>query len=218
MPALSRVLAAFALLAGIFVVDSVEVALGIPNTADIRVADLVAKLWVPALEPLFQGIALLGGMEIASLVGLGLFVHLRRRGLRSESLAVAILPLAVLVEAIYKKLVHHPGPASFGHHDGPSLTVLVENAIGGLGNSFPSGHMMRTVFVYGLLAFVVRRLAPPGLARRLVIPAAAVMISLMAFDRLYLEVHWESDVVGGLLLGATALAAAVAWLERPVAP
>lgn len=218
MPALSRVLAAFALLAGIFVVDSVEVALGIPNTADIRVADLVAKLWVPALEPLFQGIAVLGGMEITSLVGLGLFVHLRRRGLRSESLAVAILPLAVLVEVIYKKLVHHPAPASFRHHDGPSLTVLVENAIGGLGNSFPSGHMMRTVFVYGLLAFVVHRLAPPGLARRLVIPAAAVMISLMAFDRLYLEVHWESDVVGGLLLGATALAAAVAWLERPVAP
>jgi membrane-associated phospholipid phosphatase len=36
---------------------------------------------------------------------------------------------------------------------------------------------------------------------------------LEAFDRLYLEVHWESDVIGGLLLGATFLAAAISWIE-----
>jgi undecaprenyl-diphosphatase len=44
------------------------------------------------------------------------------------------------------------------------------------------------------------------------------MIATMAFDRLYLGVHWESDVVGGLLVGGLALAAAVAWLDRPRVP
>jgi undecaprenyl-diphosphatase len=44
------------------------------------------------------------------------------------------------------------------------------------------------------------------------------MIAAMSFDRLYLAVHWESDVVGGLLMGGLALAAAVAWLDRPRAP
>ena len=40
----------------------------------------------------------------------------------------------------------------------------------------------------------------------------------MAFDRLYLDVHWESDVIGGLLLGAIALVAATVWLDRPERP
>jgi undecaprenyl-diphosphatase len=53
------------------------------------------------------------------------------------------------------------------------------------------------------------------LVRKLAIPAAAVIISLVALDRLYLGVHWTSDVIGGLLLGGVALAAAVVWLDRP---
>ena len=73
--------------------------------------------------------------------------------------------------------------------------------------------MLRAVLVYGLLAFVVHRLAPPGPVRRLAIPAAVVVIAAEAFDRMYLGVHWQSDVLGGLLLGGLALAAAIAWLD-----
>ena len=78
-----------------------------------------------------------------------------------------------------------------------------------------SGHTVRAVLVYGLLAFVIYRLAPPGLRKTLAIPAGAVIISVVALDRLYLGVHWTSDVVGGLLLGGLALAAAIAWLDQP---
>ena len=62
---------------------------------------------------------------------------------------------------------------------------------------------------------VIHRLAPRGLARKLAIPAAAVIISLVALDRLYLGVHWTSDVIGGLLLGGIALTAAIVWLDKP---
>jgi undecaprenyl-diphosphatase len=52
--------------------------------------------------------------------------------------------------------------------------------------------------------------------RALAIPVAIAVIILVAFDRLYLDVHWESDVVGGLLLGAIALLAGTVWLDRPI--
>src|SRR5712692_10088660 len=87
---------------------------------------------------------------------------------------------------------------------------------GPLANSFPSGHMVRAVIAYGLIAFVVQRLAPWPLARSLAIPVATAIIVLIAFDRLYLDVHWESDVVGGVLLGAIGLVAGTVWLDRPI--
>jgi membrane-associated phospholipid phosphatase len=44
---------------------------------------------------------------------------------------------------------------------------------------------------------------------------AIAIIVLMVVDRLYLDVHWESDIIGGLLLGGIALLAATVWLDRP---
>jgi undecaprenyl-diphosphatase len=78
--------------------------------------------------------------------------------------------------------------------------------------------MVRAVVVYGLIAFVVRRLAPSPAARALAIPIMVVLILVEAFDRLYLDVHWESDVIGGVLLGAIALVSATIWLDRPRVP
>ena len=50
---------------------------------------------------------------------------------------------------------------------------------------------------------------------RAAIAAAVLLIAAESFDRLYLNVHWESDVIGGLLLGGVALAGAIIWLDRP---
>jgi membrane-associated phospholipid phosphatase len=124
---------------------------------------------------------------------------------------------AQVFEVLYKANLHHPGPPrTVAHADGPSITDLVAGS-GPLANSFPSGHMVRAVIAYGLIAFVVQRLAPWPLARTLAIPIATALIVLLAFDRVYLNVHWESDVIGGVLLGAIGLLAGTIWLDRPLA-
>ena len=122
------------------------------------------------------------------------------------------MPLASIVELIYKHTIYHPAPYYLAHPDGPSISTLLEGPTH-TEWSFPSGHVTRSLVIYGLLAFVVSRLAGSPLARRLAFPVALLLVLLDAFDRLYLEVHWESDVIGGLLLGATFLAAAISWLE-----
>ena len=82
--------------------------------------------------------------------------------------------------------------------DRPDLSRMVD----GTGFSFPSGHVMAAVALWGLLPVVV------GLyTRRRALWWASVAVSgtiivLVAASRVYLGVHWFSDAVAGLLLGS----------------
>jgi membrane-associated phospholipid phosphatase len=213
MPAVRRYAVTAGILAVAYVGFSVAVAAGVLHRFDLEVASSFATIYVPALLPVFRIIALLGGVELTGLLGLGLFIYLWRQGYRLGAFAVAALPLASAVELVYKHTINHPAPPrSISHPDGPSISSLLEK-VGGTEWSFPSGHMSRSMVIYGLLAFVVIRLANRPVLRRLALPVVLALIVLESFDRLYLEVHWESDVIGGLLLGATFLAASISWLE-----
>lgn len=212
-PGVRSLAGVLAVLAGLFVALSFAVAAGQLRGADVAVSSSLARAWQPGLMPLWQGIALFGGTEATGLVCLGIFIYLWRHGYRIGSLAVGAWFGTLVVELIYKRFFVHPGPpASISHPDGPSLTDLFDSSLH-LQASFPSGHMTRTVVAYGLLAFLVSRLAASSVTRRVVTVAVAALLVIMAFDRVYLEVHWVSDVLGGLLLGFIGLAVAVTWLE-----
>jgi membrane-associated phospholipid phosphatase len=216
LPAVSLTsrLVAIVVLSIAFVAMTMAIAAGTFTVLDHQVAEATHSVWQESLHRLFQLIAELGSLEFTSILMLALFVYLWRGGFGADAFAVGAFAGAVVLEVVYKTFLFHPGPPrSLSHSDGPSLTDLFGS--GGVGNSFPSGHMVRVVVAYGLLAFVIRRLAPSRAVRMLAIPGAIAVILLVAFDRLYLDVHWESDVIGGVLLGGIALVAATVWLDRP---
>ncbi|MBO0707420.1 MAG: phosphatase PAP2 family protein [Candidatus Dormibacteraeota bacterium] len=215
IPAARRAVAVCGVLALVFVLQSILVATGQTDLADIHTAAGMERIWVPALGHVSQGIAVLGGLEATTLVILVLLVVLWRTGLRREAWGLLAFPLVLGIELLYKHVIgQNPPHAPYVHPDGPSLTMLLpgHTTLQG-GYSFPSGHVVRAVVAYGLAAFIVRRLAPAGWWQAWAIPAAAVVVALVAFDRLYLGVHWQSDVLGGLLLGGVGLSAAIVWLE-----
>jgi membrane-associated phospholipid phosphatase len=214
--AVARALILLALLGLGFAVYTQLVATGAVGALDQEVARGLAAAWRPTLGPVAQVVAVLGGAEVTVLLATGLAALLWRQGFRVEAAALLAFPIVQVLEVVYKWSLRHPAPpAPFEHPDGPSLVTMLHGGTLTFNGSYPSGHMMRTVLIYGLGAFVVRRLASPGWARTLAAPSAAVVVGLMALDRVYLGVHWQSDVVGGLLLGGAALAAAIAWLDRP---
>jgi undecaprenyl-diphosphatase len=207
-------LIAIVVLSVAFVAMTIAITAGLFTSLDHQVAEATHSIWDESLHGLFQAIAELGGVELTGILMLALGLYLWRGGFGADSLVVLAFAGAVGLELVYKNLFFHPGPPwSLSHPDGPSLTEVVPGS--GLGNSFPSGHMVRAVVAYGLLAFVIRRLAPSRAVRWLAMPVAIAIIVLLGFDRLYLDVHWESDVIGGLLLGGIALLAATVWLDRP---
>lgn len=188
---------------------------GVFNSLDLQVAQAMHQIWQPSLHPLFQAIAELGGFEVTTVLMIGLTYYIWRSGFGSDALVFVVFIAAQAFEAFYKLNLHHPQPPrSLAESDGPSVTELFTSATA-VGNSFPSGHMVRAVIAYGLVAFVIRRLSPSPAVRALAAGGAIAIILVLAFDRLYLDVHWESDVIGGLVLGAIALLAGTVWLDRP---
>jgi membrane-associated phospholipid phosphatase len=73
------------------------------------------------------------------------------------------------------------------------------------GFSFPSGHAMVSLSVYGALAFVIAASAGSRRAQLLVVISATVLVLAIGFSRVYLGVHYASDVLA-------AYSAGLAWL------
>jgi membrane-associated phospholipid phosphatase len=80
--------------------------------------------------------------------------------------------------------------------------------------SFPSGHAMGSTIGYGMLAYVLIMLWPPARRRRWpIIGVAVLIVGLVGFSRVYLGVHYPSDVLGGYAAGLAWVALCIAALR-----
>lgn len=79
--------------------------------------------------------------------------------------------------------------------------------------SFPSGHATTAMALYGLLAYFLYRHYYAHARRKLFLWLAAVLILAIGFSRIYLGVHYLSDVLAGFLLGALWLLVGISVVE-----
>jgi undecaprenyl-diphosphatase len=117
---------------------------------------------------------------------------------RCPRLAVAIVVIALarpLAEWALKELVSRDRPTG-------------DRLVGGLGYSFPSGHPMAAAASWGVLPLVVALHSKRRLLWWSVAIAVWVLAVLVAISRVWLGVHWTSDVIAGLLLAVLGVAGA----------
>ena len=79
--------------------------------------------------------------------------------------------------------------------------------------SFPSGHAMGSFITFGALAYIALRQPWPWVAKSAALAAALTMIVLVGLSRVYLGVHWTSDIAGGWSAGAVWLTSAMVAFE-----
>lgn len=206
MPALTRrtALTLLGLTTALFAACTAVTAAGLLTGLDHAVAADVARTRDAAADVGLSIVALTASVPISvGWLAVLAAVSVDRPGwrLRVAVLAAAVLAATVL-EVVLKRVVDQPGPS-------PSRTVIVfafgaEVAESG---SYPSGHMIR-----GMSLAVGTALLVPG-RRAAALAVAALYTAVIAWSRVYLNEHWTSDVLGGLLVG---LAASVAVAAVPV--
>jgi membrane-associated phospholipid phosphatase len=136
----------------------------------------------------------------ATIISALIYLILFRAALRWEAVMVLIAALlSAGINLLVKDLIQRPRPA-------PDLV----NVFATLDSySFPSGHVMYYLGVYGFLGFLAFIMLKPSIQRSLLLGLCGILISLAGVSRIYLGQHWASDVLGSYLLGSLTLAAVV---------
>lgn len=142
------------------------------------------------LTPIMQSISDLAHPVV--LVVMLLVIEVFAPGRRPGLCAAVNLVLATLLNLLLKTLIQRPRPEGY--------RLVAES-----GFSFPSGHSMVAMAFYGLLIWMVWRYEKDSLVRRLGVIGFGLVIVLVGLSRIYLGVHYASDVLAGFC-------ASIAWL------
>ena len=154
-----------------------------------RVGQLVIQQRSPQLTTLFMTVTQLGSIALTTgLTTLIAVILISQRQWRWASvILINVAVFAGLITALIKNWVQNPRPQ-------PQL--LPET-----GYSFPSGHSMVAVLLYGTLILMGQHFVQKRWWRYLMITILALIICLIPISRVYLNVHYLSDVLAGLSLG-----------------
>ena len=162
---------------------------------DLTVSTAIQSLNEPWLTWLMVAISLPGFAPwswVCPVVLIGGFLLVR---LRREALFLALTPGASLISGLTKMVVERPRPPADAVHVFARL----------LDYSYPSGHVVAYVSLYGFAFFLFFALFRPAWWRRLALIVFGLLLTLVGVSRIYLGQHWASDVLGGYALGTAYL-------------
>jgi undecaprenyl-diphosphatase len=186
----------------IFVTIAGEVREGRTQAFDVAVLRYIETHHSPFLDNAAIEITFLGtGLIVMTIVLVsGMFLWLTKHKHSALLLIVATMG-SILVNNLLKMGFDRPRPQVFewGQHT--------------VSSSFPSGHAMSAATVYMTVAYLAARLQRRHISRVLTLIAATIVVVLIAVSRLYLGVHYPSDVAAGVLIGIGWAALCMAMLE-----
>ena len=172
--------------------ESVLLALRTPGDP----ADPLGPEWV---EEVARDITALGGVAVLVLFGLGTLGYLLiARSGRAALFAVIAIVGGWLLSSLLKASYERPRPDLVPHE------AIVYTA------SFPSGHAMMSAITYLTLAALLSRTEPRWRLKAYLLLTAIVIAILVGISRVYLGVHWPTDVLAGWAVGAAW--ASLCWL------
>ena len=152
---------------------------------DTKVYSFIASnIMNDGLTPILKVITELGGVAFTILAGVLIFMFCKK----IRWFVTFDLVGVTLVNQAIKHIVRRPRP---------NVLRLVEES----GYSFPSGHSMVSMAFYGIIIYLVYKNVNNKYLKWLLITLLSLLILSIGFSRIYVGVHYFTDVIGGFLLG-----------------
>lgn len=178
-----------------------SIVLSLRNPIDL--ADPIGPLW---LEEVGRDLTALGGVAMLTILTVGVVIFLFLQGTTRAAYFVTIAVVGgVLLGTLLKSFFARPRPELVPH------LSYVYTA------SFPSGHSLNAAVVYLALGVLLARLQKQRILKIYIMCVAACVTIAVGVSRVYLGVHWPTDVLAGWTAGAVwALIcwSVMWWLQR----
>lgn len=151
------------------------------------------------VTPIAKFITNFGGAIFLSIATVMLFLLIKNKkiGLSIISNIVVI----TILNQLLKRILQRPRPTEFR---------IVEET----GYSFPSGHSMVSMAFYGYLIYLIYRYIKNKYVKWTLITILSILICLIGISRIYLGVHYTSDVLGGFLLSISYLVIYISSIKK----
>lgn len=179
---------------------------------DERVFTLI-KPWVSPLHTsIMQVITFIGSQNFllpANLLLIGFYLFFRKN--RSRAYKIATISISSVVVMFLMKF--------FLQRERPLVPLIAKVH----GYSFPSGHTFTSVTFYGIIAYIIYKNVKHSFLKWLLIILCIILILLVGYSRVYLRLHYASDVIAAFCLGLIWLVLAKWFLvhadkSNPVSP
>lgn len=160
--------------------------------------DLNFTLFIQRYDPfwfdtLMRLVSFMGNVKTVVVLVFLLAVYGYRIGKRHAPLMLIVSSLGgLIISYLLKVLVARPRPD-------PQLIHQIGEFV--KSDSFPSGHVLGAVSLYGFLLYIVFTQLKRNYVSQVVMGICILVILLMGFSRIYLGAHWVSDVIGAYLVG-----------------
>ncbi|MFO0892292.1 MAG: phosphatase PAP2 family protein [Isosphaeraceae bacterium] len=179
-----------------------QVAEGWLHGKNVQILRAIDALRCPPLDRLAVALSWLGGPEGITVLGVVATIGLLLRRRRIETfLLVAALLGGTALSVTLKPYFQRPRPD------------LLEALVAETGYGFPSSHALMSFCLYATLACIVLMGATRKAWRWIAAAALVLLASAIAWSRLYLGVHWLTDVLGGALVAAFWIAVSLGTLR-----
>ena len=136
----------------------------------------------------FKTITILGNTPVQAVIAIlaTLVLYLRKQKVQAYFMGGSGILAALMILGL-KHLFQRPRP---------SITHLVHAS----GYSFPSGHSLGTFLILGALAIILAQYVSHKVTKWVIYVVAAVLVALVGLSRIYVGVHYPTDVLAGFTL------------------
>ena len=151
------------------------------------------------VTPIAKFITNFGGAIFLSIATVMLFLLIKNKKIGLS--IISNIVIITILNQLLKRILQRPRPTEFR---------IVEET----GYSFPSGHSMVSMAFYGYLIYLIYRYIKNKYVKWILITILSILICLIGISRIYLGVHYTSDVLGGFLISISYLVVYISSIKK----